>query len=459
MELGSIQTVLVKKANGQKIFLVGRVVESESPGTSAGSIVLGCSKEASQGLPHRIELSAAGVTAQADGARVPPVCFVRVPAKHVKGFSGTTPEDLPTVEAALATWLTKRQGIASSDTELQTANEEDTVATLKEEIASLKAALAKSAPRLEENLPRVRARASDAPPRELLANIDDLWKDAHGGDEDDDELEEEELGDRLVIDEPPRKPKGIQLPWTAPGGSGSAKPALKPKKAKSADLDFEAMAARALASGGGMDDVIKMVVLSKLLGDKSKKKRRSATSSSSETDDSEDHLERETDSKRLGLRAVRDLQALRRRVEKHSSRNVEEFERSVRSEMGIVEGQAWTLKDWVDKQQWGKFRSLQRTCYMDVELYHCLRQGKHKQALSQLVQNIKSKAQAALDSGDWTTAWRLTTLEDPLQKKAWAGTETEIAVISGYEKALQDIKEKNDKARLALKSEKDKEDG
>ena len=113
----------------------------------------------------------------------------------------------------------------------------------------------------------------------------------------------------------------------------------------------------------------------------------------------------------LGLRAARDLQSLKGRTTKSPMALIPEFEQSARKELGIVEEQAWTMQDWVERQSWGKFKSLQRATHQDVAVYHYLRKGLVKPALAQLIQNMESNAQAAGDDADWV--WHGTCVPSP----------------------------------------------
>ena len=113
------------------------------------------------------------------------------------------------------------------------------------------------------------------------------------------------------------------------------------------------------------------------------------------------------------------------------------------------------MLDWVQKQGWGKFKSIQRAAIQDIAVYELLRQGNSRSALAQLCQNLKSKAQCALDMGDWGLAWHLCGLEDPLRRKEFAGSEDEMAIIAGFEKSMIEVRRKNEEAKAALKSKDD----
>ena len=125
------------------------------------------------------------------------------------------------------------------------------------------------------------------------------------------------------------------------------------------------------------------------------------------------------------------LHRLHEQIQKRPKKVCEIFEREVIEEMGIVPGQAWTLRDFVKKQNWGRFKGLMRCAMMDVAVYELLRAGKADAAAAQTVQNLKAKTQAVLQGGDWTTAWLLTGLPDPLVRKEWAGSKEEMTIVTG----------------------------
>ena len=55
---------------------------------------------------------------------------------------------------------------------------------------------------------------------------------------------------------------------------------------------------------------------------------------------------------------------------------------------------------------------------------------------------MKAKVQAVLQQGDWSAAWLLTGLADPLAKKEFGGTKEELAVVSGYMDALAKLRKR-----------------
>ena len=143
-----------------------------------------------------------------------------------------------------------------------------------------------------------------------------------------------------------------------------------------------------------------------------------------------------------GLAAIRNLARIKKEVSDNPGKVIREFEREVCDEMGIVPGQPWTLRDWARKQNWGRFRGLYRGVLMDIAAYEKLRRNQTQQAAAQLIQNIKAKRQSMLQGGDWTSAWLLTGLPDPVKGKEFAGTEAEMAATAEYLNSLADLRKK-----------------
>ena len=95
---------------------------------------------------------------------------------------------------------------------------------------------------------------------------------------------------------------------------------------------------------------------------------------------------------------------------------------------------------------------------MDAAAYELLRNGDYEIAAAQLV-NMKAKQQAVIQQGDWSSAWLLTGLPDPLQRREFAGSKQEMAVVSGYLKAIHDLKKKVRESGGSTVTEDDDEEG
>ena len=48
--------------------------------------------------------------------------------------------------------------------------------------------------------------------------------------------------------------------------------------------------------------------------------------------------------------------------------------------------------------------------------------------------------QAGLDEGDWSNAWHLTGLRDPIKKEESGGPPSQMAVIAKYRKAMAELR-------------------
>ena len=259
--------------------------------------------------------------------------------------------------------------------------------------------------------------------------------------EDDDEEEEtddeEEFARRRVTSRV--RPPGSSA---AQGSSGK-----RDEGQGASTKDLKEVLMQGLAEGQTPSDLVPIMMMSMLL-DKDKKEKRGKHRGRDSKDlslfggsDSEDSAGEEAFQGK-GMRAVATLRKLHEQIRRRPRKICEIFEHEVIQEMGVIKGQAWTLKDYVKKQPWGKFKGIYRCALMDVEVYEQLRNGEPQIAAAQVVQNLKAKLQSVLQGGDWSTAWLLTGLPDPLAKREWAGSKEEMAIISGYVDALHRLKKR-----------------
>ena len=142
-------------------------------------------------------------------------------------------------------------------------------------------------------------------------------------------------------------------------------------------------------------------------------------------------------------RQFRGVERIRRRIKDGDRKLVGEFEASVKRELGVAPGQPWTLADKWETIRWGRLRGLSRMYLQDVAVYEFLRQGRPDAALCQLVQNLKSKEQTALDNGSWEVSWHLTGLQDRTEKAPFAGSHREMAAVASYRRAVKELKLKS----------------
>ena len=257
----------------------------------------------------------------------------------------------------------------------------------------------------------------------------------YGGGGDDDEEDETDEESQA----------GTGLRFLAPGQSTAKAKKKKEKKSEKEDEpDLQRLLLKTLAEGGDTDKVMQLMMVSMLVDKEAKKKKKQKARSSQELLGSSSSEGSGSDDLTAGkgMKAVVTLQNLHRQIHRKPQRVCQLFEKEVIEELEIVGGQAWTLKDYVRKQNWGRYKGLQRCAIMDVAAYELIRAGKHEIAAAQLVQNLKAKVQAVLQNGDWSTAWLLTGLPDPLTRKEWAGSKQEMAVVTGYIEALAKLKKK-----------------
>ena len=80
-------------------------------------------------------------------------------------------------------------------------------------------------------------------------------------------------------------------------------------------------------------------------------------------------------------------------------------------------------------------------------VYELLRNHRYEEATAQLAQNMKSKVQSAIQLGDWSSAWLLTGIPDPMGKKEWGGTKEEMAVVSEYINSLAKLRKRVKEAK------------
>ena len=211
---------------------------------------------------------------------------------------------------------------------------------------------------------------------------------------------------------------------------------------------------KGMTEGQSPSELLPYMMMSMMLDQKEKSKHRrrgrrdrdspGGSSSESSASDDSDH--------KSGMRAVTSLHKLQKKITRHPKSIVKDFERQVVEELGVVEGQCWTLMDYVKRQQWGKFRGIYRCACMDVRAYELLRGGQTEAAQAQLVQNLKAKIQSVIQGGSWETAWLLTGIADPLSRREFGGSKEEMSVVSEYVNQMAKLKK-----RVKEASQQDKE--
>ena len=224
-----------------------------------------------------------------------------------------------------------------------------------------------------------------------------------------------------------------------PGAPSKGRGLEEPKKKKKQEIDVQALLADGLAKGQSASEMLPLALLAMVV---KKGKESKAKSSSHHGGFSSDSESDEADFSKSGMKAVVSLNKLHARIKNRPAKIYQEFEREIVEDMGIVAGQAWTIRDYLKKQAWGKFKGIFRCAVMDAAAYEMLRAGETESATAQLAQNMKAKLQAVMSGGDWEAGWLLTGLADPLSRREFAGSKQEMAVVSGYLEALSKLKKK-----------------
>ena len=68
--------------------------------------------------------------------------------------------------------------------------------------------------------------------------------------------------------------------------------------------------------------------------------------------------------------------------------------------------------------------------------------GQSDQAAAATVQLLRALHQLAIDNGDWCIASKLLAHRDPLEKREFGGSEQQLQAIHAYERALAELKPK-----------------
>ena len=369
------------------------------PGSDA---VLATSEQAAKTLAQTVSESVGSVK----------ISFIRVPQESLSlqaplGWTGAKPKDLPSLKDCLQAWKKAEKG----SVELESSGAE-----------------------VPKDL-----RPAGRPRKSLKEDIKGLQ--ALFGEDDD---EEDETDD----EEEPLKLKSRKSSFLPPGSRGkSGSRARSSNEDEAGELDVRKLVRKGLAEGQPASELMPLMLMSLVLDKKEGRRRRKSRGNDRDLDllgssDSEDSVEGDQDFMGKGMKAVSTLHRLHENIRRRPRRIIQQFEAEFTRELGVLEGQPWTLRDWVKRQPWSKFKGLQRSAVQDVAVYEMLRNGESQPAMAQLVQNLKSKVQCILQQGDWSTAWLLTGIEDPLTKREFAGSKQEMAVVSAYVKALSDLKKK-----------------
>lgn len=343
------------------------------------------------------------------------LCFIRVPKESVvtKKPSGWPKDKTPSAETCLTAWAA-----VTKEAELSSGAE---------------------AP--------VGSKAGPSNPHRSglgrdLSALGELWQEE---DEDSGSSDEEPVL--------PRKSRAASSGYLPPGASALPE---KSKKEKSRDGrlgdQLQQLVQQGLVEGQSPSELMPLLMMS-FMSQQQQASRKKKASSSKDWDllggSSSDETSGDEKPKDVGMKAVATLHKLHRRVHQHPRKVISSFEKEIIEEMGVVPGQSWTIRDYLRKQSWGKFKGIYRCAVMDAVCYELLRSGQTEAGTAQLVQNMKAKMQSVIQNGDWTSAWLLTGIPDPLSRKEFGGSKEELAVISGYVNALQKIRKQVKEAQTS----------
>lgn len=279
--------------------------------------------------------------------------------------------------------------------------------------------------------PATSARAKSSLERDLF-DLEGLWALSEESEEEEDETVEK-AGNR-----------GGKTRFLAPGASGRDSDRSKDRSRDKKGTDvMQAMLRQGLEAGQSPSELMPLMMMGWMMNQGGRSRRHKhrkskdwdllGGSSSESSDDSGDQKDQ-------GMKAVSTLHKLHRRIKSRPRQVIHAFEQEVREELGILPNQPWTLKEYLKRQNWGKFKGIYRCAVMDAEAYELLRSGQVEAGTAQLVQNLKAKMQSVIQGGDWATAWLLTGIADPLSRKEFGGNKQEMAVVSGYVNALQKLR-------------------
>ena len=416
-QAGHVAHCLVRNSSGEAIRVSGRVVEA-----SEESVVLGIIAGEARKVPG-------AVVKEEDGTRIG---FLRVPSSactsdRPSNWEGP-PKEVPKTSTCKRVWeKVSQERLESSEAEFPTPT------------------------------PKAAARKS----RGLDADLKVLESMMEQG-------SESESEDSSVEDPDDRGGRGASSSHQMlPPGASSSKDVSGHREGKKSKKEEDSMqklcaklVSKGLEEGQSPSELLPLMMMSMLTDQASgrkKKKKNDKEWSLLGGSDSEDSGDGE-DFKNSGMKAVSTLHKLHRRVLRHPDKVCREWEKEITAEMGVVPGQAWTVKEYLRRVHWGKFKGIYRCAVMDAQAYELIRRGDHQAGAAQLVQNMKSKIQSVISNGDWSGAWLLTGIPCPLAKKEFGGTKEEMAVVSGYLSSLGKLRKQVKDSQGALHQEEEGEE-
>ncbi len=131
-------------------------------------------------------------------------------------------------------------------------------------------------------------------------------------------------------------------------------------------------------------------------------------------------------------KAVARMDKMRRAVPEKPGQIIKGFRSDVMLEINADAHSNWRYRDYTRKISWGQMTTMQRMHHQYMELIELMDAGEMRQAHAQAIQNSKSIHQFCLSNGSWKVAWNFCGLQDPLSRKKWAGSATELEICADW---------------------------
>lgn len=148
-------------------------------------------------------------------------------------------------------------------------------------------------------------------------------------------------------------------------------------------------------------------------------------------------------------RGINNLRKIRRQVRGDPDAVIRRFERRVRRELGVSRGQVWSIRDFLRRIHWGRFRSSQRIAYALAESYELQRTGNTSASAAQTLQNLKAVLLSVRHNGNMSVAQALTGLPDPCQDLEAGAEPEELALVAGFLESQAQLQRHVDAAQNA----------
>ena len=222
--------------------------------------------------------------------------------------------------------------------------------------------------------------------------------------------------------------------------AGSSDPQIKTKSASRAQTSYEDELMMRLVKGGGQIDpqALASLEMLKLIREMREDERRRRME---ETDDS-DLFSPSRSASGLG-RAIAGMTRHRARIKEYPRKVIDEFRQDSMLELNVRPGESWAFPDLAKRISWGHFQGLQRCYILFANILELLEQGQPLQAQALTVQSMKATHQCVLNNGNWKLGWPLTGIQDPLTRRKFAGSATELELMANFVQAEEEVEKKS----------------